>query len=32
MKSVGQKFSRKPTEPHLNALRNRAEVILSYFA
>lgn len=32
MKRVGQKFSRKPTEPHLNAFRNLVEVIVSYLA
>lgn len=31
MKHV-QKFSRKPREPHLNALRNLVEVIVTYFA
>lgn len=32
MKHLGQKLSRKPTEPHLDALRNLVEVIVSYFA
>lgn len=32
LEHVGQKISRKPTEPHLNAFKNLVEVIVTYFA